>query len=93
MILKTCMQFTLKSVEINKLEGNIISWVQEYEKYVTEINWRGTIFLKNVWQNILPIWREEIIDMYSDNPWFTPHLQQHSLLGASMDNLDIWMEW
>jgi len=38
MILKTCMQFTLKSVEINKLEGNIISWVQEYEKYVTEIN-------------------------------------------------------
>jgi len=38
MILKTCMQFTLKSVEIDKLEGDIISWVQEYEKYVTEIN-------------------------------------------------------
>ena len=31
-VMKTCIQFTLQDAEIDRLEDQIVSWVQEYER-------------------------------------------------------------
>ena len=90
-IMKTCIQFMLRNDKINALDDHIISWVRDYEKYISCIHdfHCPSQSLMDSLKNILPIQCKMTFNVYSHNPWTLAHLQQYLILCASLGHLNI----